>query len=574
MMLRTATVQVNLDFADEADAAAKMRCLYSVTSILTALWAARRSSTSRSSGYQSYRAWIWRDTDNARAGLLPFVFERDDVFRAYTEWALDVPMYFVYRGGYQRGPGRLDVPPVHARGLERRARDARRLGAAPVDAVPRGPAQEVHRGPRLRLRLAADDRRARADDARPALRPDGAHRGDRADRGAVVRRAPAARRRRAARRASRRAPASTRSASSPSELVAIARDGLSRVAPATLPLLAPVEEIAETRRTQADAMLALWRATPATAPRWSAPSRTPSSPGPRPAPAEVRIVPVQRRAGALGCCRVEGPGESRPLPTTLPGEESAEGLSAGESIGRFLVLDQARAGRDGRRVLPRTIPTSIARWRSSCCAATARWAGERGTRPADGARPRRWRGCRIRTSSPCTSLAFSRDARVPRDGATSPGRRSARWLAAARAVVAPRCSRCSSAPARASPPRTARASCTATSSPTTCWSISDGRARVVDFGLAAIARPTMLTAVGAAGCPWSARRRTWRPSSCAASRATRAPISSRTASRCGRRCTAADRSPATTARRARSAIAAGRRCEPDRNARRTGCAPR
>ena len=42
------------------------------------------------------------------------------------------------------------------------------------------------------------------------------------------------------------------------ELVAIARDGLSRVAPASIELLAPVEEIAETRRTQADAMVELW----------------------------------------------------------------------------------------------------------------------------------------------------------------------------------------------------------------------------------------------------------------------------------------------------------------------------
>src|SRR5690606_3806723 len=100
MMQRTATVQANLDFSDEADAAAKMRCIYSITSILTALWAASPIVDEAVSGYQTYRAWIWRDTDNARAGLLPFVFERDDIFTAYAEYALDVPMYFVYRGGY------------------------------------------------------------------------------------------------------------------------------------------------------------------------------------------------------------------------------------------------------------------------------------------------------------------------------------------------------------------------------------------------------------------------------------------------------------------------------------------
>src|SRR5688572_28703029 len=105
MMLRTATVQANLDFVDEADALATMRCLYSVTSILTALWANSPIVDGEVAGFQSYRAWIWRDTDNARAGLLPFVFDRDDLFRAYTDWALDVPMYFVYRGGYQPAGG-------------------------------------------------------------------------------------------------------------------------------------------------------------------------------------------------------------------------------------------------------------------------------------------------------------------------------------------------------------------------------------------------------------------------------------------------------------------------------------
>lgn len=101
MMQRTTTVQTNLDWSDEADAAAKLRCLLGVTSILTALYASSPIVDGAISGYQSYRAHIWRDTDNARAGLLRFAFERDDVYRAYAEWALDVPMYFIYRGGYR-----------------------------------------------------------------------------------------------------------------------------------------------------------------------------------------------------------------------------------------------------------------------------------------------------------------------------------------------------------------------------------------------------------------------------------------------------------------------------------------
>ena len=100
MMLRTATVQTNMDFADQADAAKKMRALYSVSSVMTALWANSSIVDGEATDYQSYRAWIWRDTDNARSGMPAFVFEREDIFAAYTEWALDVPMYFIHRGRY------------------------------------------------------------------------------------------------------------------------------------------------------------------------------------------------------------------------------------------------------------------------------------------------------------------------------------------------------------------------------------------------------------------------------------------------------------------------------------------
>lgn len=101
MMLRTATVQTNLDFSDEADAAAKMRVLMSTSSLMTALWANSPIVDGEVTGFQSARAWIWRDTDTARSGLLPFVFSSDALFTDYTEWALDVPMYFVHRGGYR-----------------------------------------------------------------------------------------------------------------------------------------------------------------------------------------------------------------------------------------------------------------------------------------------------------------------------------------------------------------------------------------------------------------------------------------------------------------------------------------
>ena len=259
MMQRTATVQTNLDWSDEADAAAKLRCLLSVTSILTALWAASPIVDGQVSGYQSYRAHVWRDTDNARAGLLRFAFEREDVYRAYAEWALDVPMYFVYRGGYQRVPADLTFRRFMAEGwggvratradwglhLSTLFPDARMkkymevrgcdCGSMPMNAAlaplcdgllydeaARAAATALTAG------LSWEEREALADD--------------------VPRRGLAA------------VAGKTTVGALARELVAIARDGLGRVQPDVRRLLDPVAEIAETGRTQADRIVELWQA--------------------------------------------------------------------------------------------------------------------------------------------------------------------------------------------------------------------------------------------------------------------------------------------------------------------------
>ena len=98
MMFRTATVQVNLDFASEADMVRKMRASIALQPIATALFANSPYLDGRITGRQSERSEIWRDTDNARAGMVPFVFAPGYGFEAYVDWALDVPMYFVKRG--------------------------------------------------------------------------------------------------------------------------------------------------------------------------------------------------------------------------------------------------------------------------------------------------------------------------------------------------------------------------------------------------------------------------------------------------------------------------------------------
>jgi glutamate--cysteine ligase len=99
MMYRTATVQVNLDFASEADMVMKMRVSLALQPIATALFAASPFTDGVPNGYQSMRSEVWLDTDKRRTGMLPFVFEDGMSYERYVDYALDVPMYFVYRNG-------------------------------------------------------------------------------------------------------------------------------------------------------------------------------------------------------------------------------------------------------------------------------------------------------------------------------------------------------------------------------------------------------------------------------------------------------------------------------------------
>jgi glutamate--cysteine ligase len=99
MMTRTCTVQVNLDFGSEADMVHKFRTALALQPIATALFANSPFTDGKPNGYVSYRSRVWEDTDPDRTGMLPFVFEDGMGFERYTDYMLDVPMYFVYRDG-------------------------------------------------------------------------------------------------------------------------------------------------------------------------------------------------------------------------------------------------------------------------------------------------------------------------------------------------------------------------------------------------------------------------------------------------------------------------------------------
>ena len=125
MMTRTCTVQVNLDYTDEADMARKLRVSLALQPVATALFANSPFVEGRPSGLLSSRAHVWTDTDNMRSGMPAAFFEAGFGFERYVEWLLDVPMYFIMRNGqyvdmagcsFRRfmASGRNDLPGVQA----------------------------------------------------------------------------------------------------------------------------------------------------------------------------------------------------------------------------------------------------------------------------------------------------------------------------------------------------------------------------------------------------------------------------------------------------------------------------
>jgi glutamate--cysteine ligase len=99
MMLRTCTIQVNLDYSSEADMAQKFRVGLALQPLATALFANSPFTEGKPNGFLSYRSHIWSDTDPQRTGMLPFVFDQGFGYERYVDYMLDVPMYFVFRDG-------------------------------------------------------------------------------------------------------------------------------------------------------------------------------------------------------------------------------------------------------------------------------------------------------------------------------------------------------------------------------------------------------------------------------------------------------------------------------------------
>ena len=158
MMFRTCTVQVNLDFASEADMVKKFRVGLALQPVATALFANSPFREGKPNGFLSYRAQVWTDVDNARAGMLPWVFEDGMGFERYVDYALDVPMYFVYRDGKYidvAGKSFRDFLARKIPEVEHIEPDAQRLGRSSHHHLPGSAAQELPGNARRRWRAVA-----------------------------------------------------------------------------------------------------------------------------------------------------------------------------------------------------------------------------------------------------------------------------------------------------------------------------------------------------------------------------------------------------------------------------------
>ena len=176
MMLRTCTIQTNLDYASEADMVKKFRVGLALQPVATALFANSPFTEGKPNGYKSFRSHIWEDTDPDRTGMLPFVFEDGFGYERYCDYALDVPMYFVFRDGKY-----IDVAGESFRAflegklpqLPGEKPHHHRLRRPPLDRLSRSAPEKLPRDARRRRRALEPDLRAARLVGRPALRRPG-----------------------------------------------------------------------------------------------------------------------------------------------------------------------------------------------------------------------------------------------------------------------------------------------------------------------------------------------------------------------------------------------------------------
>ena len=96
MMRETAGIQVGIDYKSEEDAMRKFRLANLMMPFVTAMYANSKMRGGVDTGYKSFRALAWLNTDNERCGFATD-FNREAGFKDYVERLLSTPMIFINR---------------------------------------------------------------------------------------------------------------------------------------------------------------------------------------------------------------------------------------------------------------------------------------------------------------------------------------------------------------------------------------------------------------------------------------------------------------------------------------------
>ena len=96
MMRETAGIQVGIDFRSEQDAMRKFRLANLMMPFITAMFANSKIRGGVDTGYKSFRALAWLNTDNERCGFATD-FSKEMRFKDYVNILLETPMIFINR---------------------------------------------------------------------------------------------------------------------------------------------------------------------------------------------------------------------------------------------------------------------------------------------------------------------------------------------------------------------------------------------------------------------------------------------------------------------------------------------
>ncbi len=96
MMRETAGIQVCIDYKDEEDATKKFNIANRISPFTTAMFANSQIRGGVDTGYKSFRALAWLNTDNERCGF-GTKFRNDNLFKSYIEFLMNIPMIFIQR---------------------------------------------------------------------------------------------------------------------------------------------------------------------------------------------------------------------------------------------------------------------------------------------------------------------------------------------------------------------------------------------------------------------------------------------------------------------------------------------